>query len=98
MKAGSWFGRTPRVKRPVDCAEVGRVLQHFLDAQLSEADADVIAQHLDACRMCGLEAEAFRALQRSLRYRQPMADATVERLRTFARELGATEERQHRDR
>ena len=88
----SWFRRTYRVHEPVDCAEVGRALQHFLDDQLSELDARAIAAHLDACRMCGMEADAYRALQRSLRQRQPISDATAERLRAFARDLGATEE------
>lgn len=94
----SWFRGTPRVREPVDCAEVARVLQHYLDDRLSAPDTAAIHEHLEACRMCGMEADAYRALQRSLRRRSELPNAAAERLRTFARDLGAVEEDDRRSR
>jgi anti-sigma factor RsiW len=69
------------------CAEVARVLQHFLDGRLDARRAQRAAAHLDRCRDCGLEAETYFAIKESLyRLGTPPTDA-VERLNDFADRL-----------
>ena len=56
-----WWKRSRRRSqdRPMDCHEVGALLQHYLDDELDERRAAGIAAHLEDCRRCGLEAEAY---------------------------------------
>jgi anti-sigma factor RsiW len=71
--------------RPLDCRAVGRLLHAYLDAEVAHTSALAVAEHLDDCRRCGLEAEAYRWLQDSLsRLRPPDDPAQIARLRAFA--------------
>jgi anti-sigma factor RsiW len=66
------------------CREGCKLLQAFVDRELDEDTARVIAAHLDDCRRCGLEAEMYRRVQDSLRTRVSVSQAAVARLQEFA--------------
>lgn len=79
--------------RPMECHEVGALLQHYLDDELDETRAARIAAHLEDCRRCGLELEAYEQIKSSLASRRPDVPAdAVERLREFGRRLAQGEE------
>jgi predicted anti-sigma-YlaC factor YlaD len=84
-------GRWPHVRpgEALSCREVGRLLQRYLDEELSgEVEAASLAEHLDECRRCGLEADTYRHIKESLRQRrQPVPEESVRRLREFGRRL-----------
>lgn len=82
-----------RRRRPdVDCREVGKVLQSYLDDDVEADFAAKIAAHLEACRDCGLEAETYRQIKTSLAAKMPEVDpAALERLRAFGDRLTAGE-------
>jgi anti-sigma factor (TIGR02949 family) len=72
------------------CAEVARVLQHYLDGQADELTTRRVRRHLEACRRCGLEADTYRAIKDALARRRSAIDPrSVERLRAFAADLAA---------
>lgn len=71
------------------CMQVMRVLQSYLDGQTDEVTARRVANHLDACRRCGLEAATYREIKAALA-RRPAAtlgDDSIERLRQFGSAL-----------
>lgn len=78
-----------RRNRPeVDCREVGKVLQSYLDDDVEDDFAAKISAHLEACKHCGLEVETYRRIKASLAARMPAVDpAALERLRRFGDEL-----------
>lgn len=80
-----WFRR----RRPVvDCREVGRVLQGYLDDNVEPDFAGKIAAHLDECRKCGLEATTYIQIKDSLAETRPEVDGdAMERLRRFGSRL-----------
>jgi len=84
-----------RRRRPeVNCREVGRVLQSYLDNDVEEDFADKIAQHLEACRDCGLEVETYQQIKTTLAAKLPEVDsAAIERLRAFGDQLASGERR-----
>jgi anti-sigma factor RsiW len=85
----SW-GR--RRRSDVNCREVGKVLQSYLDNNVEEDFAEKIAEHLEACKECGLEAETYRQIKTTLAGRMPEVDsAAVERLRAFGDQLTSDE-------
>ncbi len=72
--------------RPMDCAQVGRVLQAHLDGETGST-AQRVAAHLEQCRHCGLEARTYQAIKGALtRRREPDPDA-LRRLRHFGESL-----------
>jgi anti-sigma factor (TIGR02949 family) len=74
---------------PMDCHEVGQLLQRYLDGELDESRARRLAAHLEDCRRCGLEADTYEQIKASLAHRRahdvPL-DA-LERLNEFAHQL-----------
>ena len=79
-------------RRPLTCPEVARLLQRYLDDEIDELRAQRIARHLEDCRRCGLKAETYAAVKRSLRAHQVEVPAdAIERLRDFAWRLAAAE-------
>ena len=83
--------RTP--DGPLSCAQVGRLLQQHLDGEANAPVAERIAEHLEACRRCGLEAETYTAIKASLSSRaQPLPADSLERLRSFSASLAAGDE------
>lgn len=77
-----------RKKGGVTCLQVARILQRYLDDQLDEGAAAQVADHLDECRRCGLDAESYRKVKVALagRSRPPTPDQ-VERLTSFVADL-----------
>lgn len=72
----------------LSCRQVGRLLQAYLDAELPDARAVLVADHLDACLRCGLEASSYRWLKARLAGLAPGADERrLDRLRAFADDL-----------
>lgn len=71
------------------CMEAIRNLDAYLDEELKdEAKATRIAEHLEVCEDCGLEARTVSSLKVSLRRMAPEVDPeTLERLRNFAQSL-----------
>ncbi len=81
----TWFRRR---RTEVDCREVGRVLQSYLDDNVEPGFANKIAVHLDECRKCGLEASIYIQIKESLGQRRPEVDRdAMERLRSFGSKL-----------
>ena len=72
---------------PMDCEQVGRVLQHHLDGELDERTASLVGAHLEACRRCGLEADVFRDLTAAIARRSDPPEDSVNRLREFGHRL-----------
>lgn len=54
-----------RQTRPetLDCREVARLLQAFLDGEIADPLAVPVADHLQACLTCGMEADTYRWLR-----------------------------------
>ncbi|MDP8929430.1 MAG: zf-HC2 domain-containing protein [Actinomycetota bacterium] len=72
----------------VDCREVARVLQSYLDHELDQRTARKVSHHLEDCRRCGLEASTYRELKQRLSdLGQPVDPEVVERLRVFVDKL-----------
>lgn len=70
------------------CLHVRRVVQTYLDGELDEKTASVVAEHLDECRRCGIEADAYRAIAAAITRSAAKADpAAVDRLRQLGAEL-----------
>lgn len=70
---------------PPDCREVAQILQAYLDGELPESKTHLVAQHLEHCERCGIEADVYREVKRSLeQLATPPDREAVERLRSFA--------------
>ncbi len=77
-----------RSDRPMNCMQVGRRLQRYLDDDLDDLTARRILRHLEDCRRCGLEAAAYTEIKASLARRATdIPDAAVTRLRAFGERL-----------
>jgi len=75
-------------KEMASCMQVMRALQSYLDGQTDEVTARRVANHLEACRRCGLEAATYREIKASLaRTASPPELDAVERLRAFGASL-----------
>ncbi len=82
------FGRG---RSRMSCRAVGKLLQAYLDAELPDTTALLVAEHLDDCRRCGLDSDAYRWLMASLARLAPPDDADrLARLRAFADNLAGT--------
>ena len=81
-----WRRRTAD-QRLLDCKQVARVLQAYLNGDLDGFDAWRVTTHLEACRRCGLEAATIRQIKRALAGRYQPAPETVARLRAFCENL-----------
>jgi anti-sigma factor RsiW len=78
------LGRQP-APGPLSCRQVGRLLQAYLDGELPDARAVLVADHLDACLRCGLEASSYRWLKARLAGLAPRTDdGQLDRLQAFA--------------
>lgn len=85
------FGRWPAVRsgEALSCPEVGRLLQRFLDGELNDdAEIEMLSEHLDECKRCGLEADTYRKIKAALASRrEPVPEESVQRLREFGDHL-----------
>ncbi len=70
------------------CREVGRCLQAYLDGHVDEVSARRIAHHLEQCRRCGMEADAYAAIKAALGNQRGHLDRqSLTRLRDFGTHL-----------
>jgi anti-sigma factor RsiW len=74
-------------QRLLDCKQVARVLQAYLNGDLDEFDAWRVTVHLEDCRRCGLEVATIREIKRALAGRYKPAPEAVARLRAFCEDL-----------
>lgn len=85
------LGRWPRMRpgERLACPEVGRLLQRFLDGELdSDIEMTALAEHLEECRRCGLEADTYRKIKDALARRaEVVPEESVQRLREFGEHL-----------
>lgn len=72
------------VARPggISCRRVRKLVQSFLDDELTGPDRERLREHLDLCPVCGVEAETYRRIKAALQLEVP-ADA-VGRLEAYA--------------
>lgn len=85
------FGR--RSHEQLDCHAVGELLQQYLDHEIDEVRGRLIAEHLEDCRRCGLEAETYEHIKETLAaQRTAVPEDSVERLRNFGQALIRGEE------
>lgn len=72
----------------LSCRTVGKTIQAYLDNESDPALRDRMAEHLDDCAKCGLDAEVLRRIKRSLEGgRQDLDPRSVDRLRQFVEDL-----------
>ena len=74
-------------QRLLNCKQVARVLQAYLNGDLDGFDAWRVTVHLEDCRRCGLEAATIREIKRALARRYEPAPEAVARLRAFCDDL-----------
>ena len=84
---GMLWRRRGADQRPLNCKQVARVLQAYLNGDLDELDTRRVTAHLEDCRRCGLEAATIREIKRALAGRYQPAPETVARLRAFCDDL-----------
>ena len=83
-------------KEMASCMQVMRVLQSYLDGQTDQLTARRVANHLDACRRCGLEASTYREIKAALaRQAAPVDETSLQRLRAFGSSLAQHTARNH---
>jgi anti-sigma factor (TIGR02949 family) len=86
MRFLRWF------RVPPDCREVADVLQAFLDGELPPSKTHLVTEHLEHCERCGIEAEVYETVKRSLaQLAVPPDRLAMRRLRSFADSLGTDE-------
>lgn len=79
-----------RGRRRLGCRSVGRILQAYLDGELADSRALLVAEHLDTCLRCGMDAHTYRWLTARLAELNPAEDVEyVARLRRFADALAS---------
>lgn len=72
----------------IDGAEVAQILQSYLDGHVDDLTARRVRRHLEHCRRCGLEADAYEAIKDALARRGHGVDPqSLERLRAFGQRL-----------
>ncbi len=70
------------------CREVGRLLQPFLDDEIDDPRVVDVADHVDACLGCGMEADAYRWLKAAIAGVARADDPRqLQRLQVFAEAL-----------
>lgn len=85
-----WLRRHAVADRPLSCREVGRLLQSYLDGATDGPATARVAEHLEDCHRCGLEATVYREIKASLARGAPtLPDATLAGLRRFGEHLAA---------
>lgn len=91
----SWFMRLFGDTPPggIDCHEVGKRLQQYLDGDIDADRARRIEAHLEACRECGMEAETYERIKEALATHRPdVPRESIERLREFGERLARGED------
>ena len=79
-----------KIRRPMDCSQVAEVLQTYLDGEIDDVTAARISRHLEACRRCGMELQAYREIKQALASHRQRSDLeALSRLRAFSHQLMA---------
>lgn len=73
----------------LSCRQVGRLLQAHLDDELDAERTRRVADHLEHCRRCGLEAATYHAVRTSIARRRPIEPDVLARLQEFGARLAA---------
>lgn len=92
--------RRPSLPLPAqpDCADVGAVLQAYLDGELGAADAEIVAEHLQHCERCGIERETVEKVIDVIRRQRPDLDPdSIDRLAGFVDRITRDESTDGRD-
>jgi anti-sigma factor RsiW len=72
----------------MSCAEVGKLLQRYLDGHLDPPRGARLSAHLEDCRRCGLEADTYERIKSSLGGEAfPVPSESLDRLREFGDRL-----------
>lgn len=80
--------RRRTITKPLNCRQVGKILQHYLDDRLDPSRRALMDAHLHDCRRCGMELDAYRTLCEELaRCRTALPLDTVQRLRDFGNRI-----------
>jgi len=78
----------PKTKEHMNCSDVAKVLQSYLDGEVSAETASKVALHLDACNGCGLECSKFQQIKDSMgRFRRELDPSAVTRIEDFISRL-----------
>ncbi|UQA97058.1 anti-sigma factor family protein [Streptomyces halobius] len=83
----AWLRRRDPAQRRMNCMQVARVLQAYLDGESDEVTARRVAAHLEDCRRCGLQARTYREIKEALARRERPDEDAVARLRGFGESL-----------
>ncbi len=79
-----------------DCHQVAKVLQSYLDGETEAPASSMVAEHLEVCRKCGLEASTYLAIKTAIAANSPEStpvdNDAVARLRDFADGLGESKD------
>lgn len=76
-----------RLGMQMSCAEVGSVLQQYLDGELDSTTAPLVDAHLEMCRRCGLEASIYTDVKAALAEQGELPPDAVHRLRAFGERI-----------
>ncbi len=76
-----------RPRKPTECREIGKMIQAYLDAELDDDRRRMVAEHLERCRDCGLDAASYARLKQSVASMRRPAPDLVARLRDFGESL-----------
>jgi len=78
---------TPLPRDP-DCAQVEAVLQAYADGELGPEDGERVAEHLEHCDRCGIEAATVDRVILAIRRQRPDLERDVlDRLGRFVDEI-----------
>jgi anti-sigma factor RsiW len=84
------FTRRPVTPLPPDpdCAQVEAVLHAYADGELGPEDGERVAEHLEHCDRCGIEAATVDRVILAIRRQRPdLERAALDRLGRFVHEL-----------
>lgn len=75
------------------CLRTSRVLQRYLDGEADDLTAARVAEHLETCRRCGLQARTYQAIKDALRAgSRDIDDLALRRLHAFSRSLADSDD------
>ena len=86
MNVVRWL-KLRRAMPSAECVRVAEMLQEYLDVEGSPEAAARVQAHLDECRDCGLEADAFVELKEAVRRHGEADSGAKHRLQDFAERL-----------
>lgn len=65
------------MNNPLDCWQVRRTLQSFLDGEVTPEEAERVAAHLQDCSRCDVEAEVLTRVIEAVQRLRPDLDVAV---------------------